>query len=107
MNRIPKCHVDTALSVNVGKWKLVILWHLTQTTLRFSELERRIEGITQKMLSQQLREMEKDGLVSRKVYPVIPPRVEYSITEHGKSLHIVLDELGKWGQMHANEYKEE
>lgn len=107
MNRIPKCHVDTALSVIGGKWKLVILWHLTQSTLRFSELERRIEGITQKMLSQQLREMEKDGLVSRKVYPVIPPRVEYSITEHGKSLHIVLDELGKWGQMHANEYKEE
>lgn len=105
MDSIPKCHVDTALNVIGGKWKLIILWHLTQSTLRFSELEKRIRGITQKMLAQQLREMEKDGLVSRKVYPVVPPRVEYSITSHGKSLHRVLDELGKWGEMHAKEYK--
>lgn len=101
---IPQCHVDTALSVIGGKWKLVILWHLTQSTLRFSELERRIQGITQKMLSQQLREMEKDQLVKRTVYPVVPPKVEYSITDHGKSLHSVLDALGEWGEMHKRRY---
>ncbi|MEN9328660.1 MAG: hypothetical protein RI947_1468 [Candidatus Parcubacteria bacterium] len=103
MNTIPKCHVDTALNVIGGKWKLIILWHLTQSTLRFSELEKRIPGITQKMLAQQLREMEKDQLVHRKVYPVVPPKVEYSITRHGTSLHNVLDELGKWGELHAKE----
>ena len=101
-NYIPKCHVDTALNVIGGKWKLVILWHLNQATMRFSELEKRIPGITQKMLAQQLREMEKDRLVKRKVYPVVPPKVEYSITSHGKSLTPVLVELGKWGERHQS-----
>jgi DNA-binding HxlR family transcriptional regulator len=95
-----ECHVDTTLSVIGGKWKPVILWHLTQTTLRFSELEKRIPGITQKMLAQQLREMEKDELVSRRVYPQVPPKVEYSMTAHGKSLKDVLEALAKWGKTH-------
>lgn len=81
-----------------GKWKLVILWHLSQGTLRFSELEKRITGITQKMLSQSLKELERDSLVFRKVYAVVPPKVEYTITENGKSLGKVLQQLDAWGE---------
>ncbi|MDQ5951854.1 MAG: hypothetical protein QG639_1135 [Patescibacteria group bacterium] len=94
------CPVAITLETVGGKWKLVILWHLSRGTHRFSELERKIEGITQKMLTQELREMEKDGLVFRKVYPVVPPKVEYSLTDHGKSLNSVLDSLSSWGERH-------
>lgn len=104
MKNYPKCYVDTTLTVIGGKWKPIILWHLNQVSpLRFSELEKRIDGITQKMLTQQLREMEKDNLISRKVYAVVPPRVEYSVTEHGQSLNKVLFELGRWGEKHRNQ----
>ncbi len=103
MNSYSKCHVDITLNVIGGKWKPVILWHLNDISpLRFNELEKRIEGITQKMLTQQLREMEEDKLIARKVYAVVPPKVEYSVTEHGKSLNKVLYELGRWGETHKN-----
>ena len=94
------CHVDTTLKIIGGKWKLSILWHVGQSTLRFNELEKRINGITQKMLTQQLRELEKDKLINRKVYPVVPPKVEYSITEYGKSLKGALYALNMWGEKH-------
>lgn len=97
------CHVNKALNIIGGKWKLIILWHLAQSTLRFNELEKRIDGITQKMLAQSLRELEKDGLISRKVYPVVPPKVEYTITAHGLSLGEVLKELDNWGEKHQQE----
>jgi len=97
------CHVNKALNIIGGKWKLIILWHLAQSTLRFNELEKRIDGITQKMLAQSLRELEKDGLISRKVYPVVPPKVEYTITAHGLSLREVLKELDNWGEKHQQE----
>ena len=100
MNKVSSCHLNTTLEVIGGKWKLVILWHLSRETLRFSELEKRITGITQKMLSQTLKELEKDRLISRKVYAVVPPKVEYSITDHGVSLEKVLQELDKWGELH-------
>ena len=103
MTKPSQCHVDTTLDVIGGKWKLIILWHLNESTLRFSELEKRIQGITQKMLTQQLREMEKDNLISRKVYAVVPPKVEYSITTHGQSLNKVLYELGLWGEKHQKQ----
>lgn len=96
------CPVTTTIGVVGGKWKLIILWHLSQETLRFSELEKKIPGITQKMLTQQLREMEKDNLITRKVYAQIPPKVEYSITPHGLSLNKVLAALGEWGESHQN-----
>lgn len=102
MKKVSICHLDKTLNVIGGKWKLVILWHLSQETLRFSELEKRIRGITQKMLSQSLRELEKDKLISRKIYPVIPPKVEYSITSQGISLNKVLKELDRWGQAYVN-----
>jgi len=101
-NKHSICCVDSTLKVIGGKWKLIILWHLAQQTLRFSELEKNIPGVTQKMLAQQLRDMEKDRLITRKVYPVVPPKVEYSITDHGRSLNKVLRELNSWGEKHSN-----
>ena len=96
------CPVTITLGVVGGKWKLIILWQLSKGTLRFNELEKKIPAVTQKMLAQQLREMEKDGLILRKVYPEIPPKVEYSLTEHGKSLDVVLGALSEWGEKHQN-----
>jgi DNA-binding HxlR family transcriptional regulator len=86
-----------ALRILEGKWKLSIVFRLFEKeTTRFSELERGIPGITQKMLIQQLRDLEERGLVSRTVYPQVPPKVEYSLTEAGRGLYPVLDELLKW-----------
>ena len=92
--------VNTTLKVVGGKWKPLILWHLSQGTKRFSELQKELPGVTQKMITQQLRELEDDGLVSRKVYPVVPPKVEYTLTEYGETLSPVLVEMAKWGQKH-------
>jgi DNA-binding HxlR family transcriptional regulator len=92
--------VQTTLNVIGGKWKPLILWNLRENKLRFSELNRRIDGITQKMLTQQLRELEHDGLVSRKIYPEIPPKVEYAITPYGKTLQPVLKSMCAWGEKH-------
>ena len=98
MEKVSTCHVDKTLHVIGGKWKLVILWHLSQGTLRFSELEKRISRITQKMLAQSLRELERDSLVTRHVYAVIPPKVEYSITKNGRALGTILKGLDEWGE---------
>ncbi|HKG20256.1 MAG TPA: helix-turn-helix domain-containing protein [Blastocatellia bacterium] len=91
------CPAEITLEVIGGRWKMVILYHLFQGVKRFSQLRRAAEGITQKMLTQQLREMERDGLVHREVYPEVPPRVEYSLTPLGESLKPVVDEMSKWG----------
>lgn len=96
-----KLPVNVTLKVIGGKWKPLILWHIFQGTKRFNELVRLNDGITQKMLTQQLRELEADGLIERKVYPVVPPRVEYSITEYGMSLEPVLSSMTNWGTKHA------
>lgn len=89
--------VDQALKVLEGKWKLFILFHLFEgTVLRFSDFERAIPTITQKMLAQQLRQLEADGLVARKVYPEVPPRVEYRLSEWGEALCPTLDSLLTW-----------
>lgn len=98
MEKVSTCHVDKTLHAIGGKWKLIILWHLAQGTLRFSELEKRITGVTQKMLAQSLRELESDQLVLRTAYPVIPPKVEYSITKRGHSLRKILEALDEWGE---------
>jgi len=89
---------EAALRLLEGRWKLVIIFHLFASgTLRFSELERAIPAVSQKMLIQQLRELERDGIVARKVYPQVPPRVEYSLTEWGTKMCPALDALLDWG----------
>ncbi len=92
--------VNITLKVIGGKWKPVILWYLKDSTKRFNQLSKEITGITQKMLIQELREMENDGIVQRKVLPVIPPHVEYSITKYGKSLEPILHSMAEWGENH-------
>ena len=90
--------VESALHAIGGKWKPLILWHLMEDMRRFGELRRQISEITQKVLTQQLRELESDGLVHREVYAEVPPRVEYSLTELGRSLESVLNVLCDWGK---------
>jgi DNA-binding HxlR family transcriptional regulator len=94
--------VQTTLKVLGGKWKPPILYLLSTGTLRFGQLRKTITGITQKMLTQELREMESDGLVLRKVYAQVPPKVEYSLTAYGKSLEPILRSMSQWGEKHKN-----
>ena len=94
------CPVEATLDVMGGKWKPLILWWLSRRTHRFGELRRLIPGITEKMLTQQLRELERDGIVARKVYAAVPPKVEYSLTEYGKSLKRALQAICDWGRVH-------
>ncbi|WP_312855486.1 winged helix-turn-helix transcriptional regulator [Litoribacterium kuwaitense] len=95
------CKAETALDILVGKWKHKILFQLTKhEVLRFNELKRAIPGITQKMLTVQLRELEAEGIVGRKVYSQIPPKVEYSITEYGKTLQPILEAMHDWSEKH-------
>jgi DNA-binding HxlR family transcriptional regulator len=96
--------VQTTLKVLGGKWKLLILWNLKDSPRRFSELKRLIPKISEKMLIQQLRELEKDGLVHRHVYEQVPPRVEYSFTDYGRSLQPVLQLLCNWGEQHLQRF---
>ncbi|MDQ0791737.1 helix-turn-helix domain-containing protein [Streptomyces sp. B1I3] len=92
------CGIDAALDVLSGKWKGLILWELdAHRVRRFAELRRGLPGVSEKMLTQHLREMEADGLLLRKVYAEVPPRVEYSLTEHGRMLNQALGPLGAWG----------
>ncbi len=92
------CPVELAIRIIGGKWKPVIIWHLRENKKRFGELKREIKGITVKMLAQQLRELEHDGLIQRKMYYEVPPRVEYSLTDLGRSLDPALKELSIWGK---------
>lgn len=96
------CPVEATLAVIGGKWKGVILYHLLSETIRFNELRRAMPEITQRMLTKQLRELEADQLISRKVYPEVPPKVEYSMTEYGKTLIPLIKALQVWGTQHLN-----
>lgn len=100
----PQCPMVYTLSIMGGKWKLVILWHLVLSEVkRYGELKKHIGGITHKMLSQQLKELESDGLIIRKEYPQIPPKVEYSLSQKGASLIPVLKTMCEWGQEHMED----
>ena len=97
MEQKENCPVEATLDLIGGKYKALILWHLSDATLRFSELRQRITKATPKMLTQQLRELEAQNLIHREVYPVIPPKVEYSLTETGRSLMPILVAMRDWG----------
>lgn len=97
MEQTNRCPVETTLSLIGGKYKVLILWNLSQGPLRFTELHKRIPSATPKMLTQQLRELETATIISRKVYPTIPPKVEYALTELGYSLMPVLISIRDWG----------
>ncbi|GAB3620917.1 helix-turn-helix domain-containing protein [Glutamicibacter endophyticus] len=93
------CGIDAALDVVSGKWKGLVLWELHAHGIRrFAELRRALPGVSEKMLAQHLRQMEEDGLINRRVYAEVPPRVEYSLTEAGSSLNDALGPLGEWGR---------
>ncbi|WP_026479831.1 helix-turn-helix domain-containing protein [Ahrensia sp. 13_GOM-1096m] len=91
------CPVEAALEQISGKWKGLIIFHLMQETLRFNELSRRLSGVTQRSLTKQLRELEASGIVHRKVFAVVPPKVEYRLTDKGRELHDVIEALRSWG----------
>jgi DNA-binding HxlR family transcriptional regulator len=95
------CPAEFTLSMIGGRWKIPLIFHLLAGPKRFSELARALRGVTQKMLTQQLREMERDGLVERKVYAQVPPRVEYALTPLGRSLQPVVDAMCQWGEAHG------
>ena len=97
------CPLEATVQLIGGKYKAIILWHLMHGTLRYSELHRKMPHATDKMLAQQLRELERDGLINRMVYPVVPPKTEYSLTEFGKSLTPILDAMCNWGTTYLNE----
>ena len=91
------CPVESTIELIGGKYKALILWHLSEKTLRFSELKKSVSGATAKMLTQQLRELEAHDLIHREVFPIIPPKVEYSLTELGRSLLPILVTMRDWG----------
>ena len=110
-NKTFNCEKELTLSIIGGKWKMPIMWHLGKDgTKRFGELKNLIPGVTQRMLVSQLRDLEKDLIVHREVYTVVPPKVEYSLTEKGKSLMPILDAMYEWGKnyikMETNEQSE-
>ena len=98
---LPECPVATTVQLIGNKWKLLILRNLRMRPWRFNELQKSLEGISQKVLTQSLRSMEADGLVVRTVYAEVPPRVEYSLSELGKTMYPILDAMEQWG----NHYK--
>lgn len=98
LNELPACPVETTLTIISDKWKVLILRDLMTGTKRFGELKKSIGNVSQKVLTSQLRQMEESGVVSRKVYPEVPPRVEYSLTDLGKSLKPILDAMQNWGE---------
>ena len=97
MEHIDNCPVEATLELSGGKYKALILWHLSEKKLRFSELRKVITRATPKMLTQQLRELEASALIHREVFPVIPPKLEYSLTETGRSLMPILVAMRDWG----------
>ncbi|KAB2676179.1 winged helix-turn-helix transcriptional regulator [Brucella tritici] len=100
----PGCAVEAAISLIDGKWKSVVLFHLLDGTLRFNELRRQIPGVTQRMLTNQLRELEEDGLIKRKIYAQVPPKVEYSLSPLGRSIEPILLALKDWGDTNIDRF---
>lgn len=101
-DELPVCDIATTVSVIGSKWKLLIIRNLRSRPWRFNELKKDLEGISQKVLTDSLRSMESDGIVTRTVFPEVPPRVEYSLSELGESMNPILDSMEKWGRDYKN-----
>jgi DNA-binding HxlR family transcriptional regulator len=99
----PKCPAEMTLNVIGGRWKTLILYHLFQGVKRFSELQHALDGVSQKVLTQQLRELERAGILHREVYAQVPPKVEYSLTPLGESLRPVIAAMCQWGTMYGTD----
>ncbi len=100
-DELPQCPVATTVQIIGSKWKLLILRNLLTRPWRFNELRKNLEGISQKVLTDSLRSMEEDGIVTRTMYPEVPPRVEYALSELGESIRPIIDAMAEWG----NNYK--
>lgn len=98
--QVEVCPITETQNVIAGKWKILILWHLRETR-RFGELQRLVNGISKGILTGQLRELERDGMVHRKVYQEVPPKVEYSLTEAGRNFMPILESMGEWARKYA------
>lgn len=98
----PKCPAEMTINIIGGRWKTLILYHLFQGVKRFSELQHALDGVSQKVLTQQLRELERAGILHREVYAQVPPKVEYSLTPLGESLRPVIAAMCQWGTMYEN-----
>jgi DNA-binding HxlR family transcriptional regulator len=102
---LPECPVATTVSLIGNKWKLLIIRNLLVRPWRFNELQKNLEGISQKVLTDCLRSMEKDGIIIRTVYPEVPPRVEYSLSELGESMRPILNSMQVWGENYKEQMK--
>lgn len=101
-----QCPMSTSVKILNGKWKLSILWYISRRTIRFNELQRKLPNITQRTLTMQLRELERDGLIKRKAYAEVPPRVEYSLTELGETVKPILIAMCRWGKNYKKVFKD-
>ncbi|WP_319540551.1 helix-turn-helix domain-containing protein [uncultured Methanospirillum sp.] len=95
--KVTKCRLDAVVDVIGSKWNLMIIWHLRDSVLRFSELQGRMCGINSKTITKHLRDLEKESIITRTVYPEVPPRVEYALTEQGRGILPIIDEMLIWG----------
>lgn len=102
--RLFNCPVEALISEIGGKYKPIILWYLIDNTLRFNELQKLLPQATPKMLSQQLKELQKSGFIAKNIYPTVPPKTEYYLTEYGKSLETILNEMCNWGETYMSDY---
>lgn len=104
---MPECPVETTISLIGGKWKLLIMRNFLSRSWRFNELKKDLKGISQNVLTYNLRSMEKDGIIIRKIYPEIPPKVEYGLTKLGKSMKPIIKSMEKWGIEYKNKTKDD
>ena len=104
-NELPACPVATTVMLIGSKWKLLIIRNLIERPWRFNELKKNLDGISQKVLTDSLRSMEEDGLITRTVFPEVPPRVEYALSDLGESLKPILDSMKEWGNAYKAQYR--
>lgn len=101
-NKTYECPLEMTIDLIGGKWKVLLIWHLSNGAIRFNEFNRIFPNVSAKILAQQLKDLEKNGIVHRDVYPQVPPKVEYTLTDLGRSMIPILQEMNRWGTSHIN-----